>query len=174
MTESSMTYYHSAGCEGFADRRLCECSVKDITVAWDDNMAPLGEHRPLPPGGARPRPERVNIPLTAVIPEPMKYSSGLHRRVPPVIRPLTPRERIATSIAPDTVELFVKKAADYGVHADDLGLKGQYSDIHRKIKKIRRSMWDGETLAFESLEEILMDLIGHCWLSIDMIRENDE
>lgn len=62
--------------------------------------------------------------------------------------------------------LFVKKQADYGDGADDLGEAGQYAELHRKITKLRRALWEGMELQNEPVREVLMDLIGHCFLSM--------
>lgn len=67
--------------------------------------------------------------------------------------------------------LFVKKQIDYGDGADDLGLEGQYAELHRKITKLRRAMWEGHELVGEPLREVLMDLIGHCFLSMMYIDQ---
>lgn len=67
--------------------------------------------------------------------------------------------------------LFVKKQADYGNGADDLGMEGQYAELHRKITKLRRAMWEGVELQNEPLNEVLMDLIGHCFLAM-MYNDN--
>lgn len=75
------------------------------------------------------------------------------------------------SILSDVVALLREKNKDYGDNAVALGVKGQFSDIWRKIGKLRTALWDGKELQGEQPEEILMDLIGHCLLTIDLIRE---
>ena len=78
------------------------------------------------------------------------------------------------SIVGEFVELFEQKNKDYGDdNANILGPKGQFADIWRKIGKLKRAMWDGQSLTGEQPEEILMDLIGHCFLTIDMLREGE-
>lgn len=61
---------------------------------------------------------------------------------------------------------FLSKQADYGDRANDLGLAGQYAELSRKFIKLRRAMWDGIPLTQESLREVLLDLIGHGFLSL--------
>lgn len=78
-------------------------------------------------------------------------------------------------VADRTRDLFEKKSMDYGESeinpmARFLGLRGQFSDINRKFWKLKRALWDGEELSGESAVEILMDLVGHCWLTIAMIE----
>jgi hypothetical protein len=74
------------------------------------------------------------------------------------------------------IEEFAKKMAadaeEYGRFAHrDLGTRGQFSDLHRKMIKLRRAMWDGvDTSAWrEQPREILLDLMGHCALAIAMM-----
>jgi hypothetical protein len=82
---------------------------------------------------------------------------------------------IALEIMPDWLALFSAKNADYGSgSAFELGIRGQYSDIHRKMIKLKRSMWDGEELGFEDEEEIIQDLIGHLFLTLYMKRMANE
>lgn len=73
-------------------------------------------------------------------------------------------------IAEDALNLFVEKNRDYGETGDHLGSRGQYADMHRKMGKLKRHLWDGHPLTSESAEEICMDLIGHCLLTIDFLR----
>ncbi|QNR51998.1 hypothetical protein phiRKBJ001_56 [Streptomyces phage phiRKBJ001] len=76
---------------------------------------------------------------------------------------------IATKIMPEWLTLFARKNADYGSgSAYELGVQGQYSDIHRKMIKLKRAMWDGEQLDFEDTEEIIKDLISHLFLTLHM------
>lgn len=56
--------------------------------------------------------------------------------------------------------------------ADETGLAGQWGDLHRKVKKLKRFMWEGESddyLTRETPSEILRDLIGHCFLALEMM-----
>lgn len=66
---------------------------------------------------------------------------------------------------------FIKKQMDYGDGANDLGLEGQYAELHRKITKLRRAMWEGVELVNEPLNEVLGDLVGHCFLAM-MYNDN--
>lgn len=91
-------------------------------------------------------------------------------------------------------EEFVKKSADYqtssGNVSENFGLMGQYMKLTDKIHKLRKSMWDAEVVKeamgqglsnpkpdvtapfqFEGTEEILRDVIGHCFLALDFIAE---
>lgn len=86
--------------------------------------------------------------------------------------PTEQARRIMEQHLPKWRELFLQRNADYGDNADYLGAAGQFADIWRKIRKLKKGMWDGEPLTGEQIDEILLDLIGHCFLSLDML-END-
>lgn len=82
---------------------------------------------------------------------------------------------IAQHHMPEWLRLFAKKNADYGSgSAFELGERGQYSDIHRKMIKLKRAMWDGEELGFEDTDEIIKDLIGHLFLTLHMRGMKEE
>lgn len=73
-------------------------------------------------------------------------------------------------------DMFVRKNATYGDGEVDLGIRGYFPDLWRKAVQIRRAIWDGkDTSAWsEQPREILLDMIGHCFLLIDAIdREAD-
>lgn len=71
------------------------------------------------------------------------------------------------------INRFMEKQKDYGDAADDLGAPGQYAELHRKMGKLKRALWDGEPLVGEPAEEVLQDLIGHCFLAIRHLRQNN-
>lgn len=74
---------------------------------------------------------------------------------------------------PQWAELFASKNSEYGSgSAFELGERGQFSDIYRKIIKLKRAMWDADesVLTTEGVDEIIMDLIGHCFLTLEMRR----
>lgn len=76
---------------------------------------------------------------------------------------------IAQKIMPEWLAMFARKNRDYGSgSAYELGVRGQYSDIHRKMIKLKRAMWDGEQLDFENTDEIIKDLISHLFLTLHM------
>lgn len=84
-----------------------------------------------------------------------------------------PEEMALTSIFNEAQELHVKKRKDYqtaeGDVGDDLGAAGQYAEIHRKSKKLKRALWDGQPMVGEQPREILLDLIGHAVKAIRYI-----
>lgn len=68
------------------------------------------------------------------------------------------------------VESRMRDASNhYGETHRVLGQAGQFADIWRKIGPLKRALWDGADLTREHPRTILMDLIGHCLLTIDMI-----
>jgi hypothetical protein len=80
---------------------------------------------------------------------------------------------IIQELLPEWARLFVAKSNDYGETANHLGAAGQYADMHRKMGKLKRALWDGATLDGEQPREILMDLIGHAFLTIHYIDKGD-
>jgi hypothetical protein len=74
---------------------------------------------------------------------------------------------------PAWARVFEAKNAEYGDNAQELGVPGQFADIWRKISKLRTAMWEGhpERLTSESTEQVIMDLIGHLFLTLDMLPE---
>jgi hypothetical protein len=87
-------------------------------------------------------------------------------KLPPI---QTTLQYILDDLVPEWEVLFARRNADYGDGAAVLGIRGQYSDMNRKMTKLKRSLWDGYQLTGEQPREILMDLIGHCFLTIDML-----
>lgn len=75
---------------------------------------------------------------------------------------------------PELRQKFLAASADYGDAFKELGLAGQYSDMHRKMKKLKRAMWDGVPLTRESAEEVLGDLFGHILISLYLLRHEDD
>lgn len=73
---------------------------------------------------------------------------------------------IADYLIPEWWMQFKAKNNEYGTHDDDLGMRGQYADIHRKMKKLRNSLWDGLPLTHEQPREVILDLIGHLFLTL--------
>lgn len=85
---------------------------------------------------------------------------------------------------PEWINNFMIKNAEYaGVNGSGeevnnskfLGAKGQFADIWRKIWKLKSAIWDGKIMNFESPREMLGDVIGHSFLTIVAIdEENNE
>lgn len=77
-----------------------------------------------------------------------------------------------------SLDRFAEGYAEYGPgSADTLGLAGQWGDLHRKVMKLKRSLWNGEGdeyLTRETTEEILQDIIGHSLLALEMLSRGFE
>lgn len=88
--------------------------------------------------------------------------------------PTASAEYVCEGLLPEWEELFLQKNAGYGGMHGELGLRAQYVDIHRKAGKVRRALWEDEDIGPESVREVLMDLIGHCFLTIDLIDKEEK
>ena len=85
-------------------------------------------------------------------------------------------QRILQEIVPDVLRLWIRRNVEYGDEAKELGAKGQYADINRKVRKLKRLLWDDNVPAWavsEDKEQVLMDLVGHCLLTIDLLRKDN-
>lgn len=66
----------------------------------------------------------------------------------------------------DALEFHELKSRDYdergneGDHVWDLGLKGEWPGVTRKIQKLHKIIWKGKDVLFEGGQEIMMDLMG--------------
>jgi hypothetical protein len=82
---------------------------------------------------------------------------------------------IFDSLLPEWEQKFRIKNEDYGDEGMSLGIKGSFADIYRKTNKLKRALWDDKKLVGEQPREILMDVIGHCFLTIaELDREQQE
>lgn len=67
------------------------------------------------------------------------------------------------------------KRANYGDAFLELGAKGQFSEIWRKIKKLQVGVWENKPLTGETPEQIAKEIIPHCLMMIYLLRrEQDE
>lgn len=74
---------------------------------------------------------------------------------------------------PRFMSLFISKSREYGdSNKFVLGSRGQFADMWRKFGKLKTGMWEGkeDQLTSESVDEILLDLIGHCFLTLQCRR----
>lgn len=104
-------------------------------------------------------------------------------------------------IAERTLKLFLEKQKDYAQAdgsqvADEWGVMAQFMKMNDKLKKLRRPLYEEEILRlavkispgdfdsenpitvrefqFEGTQEILMDLIGHAWITLKMLEDREE
>jgi len=71
----------------------------------------------------------------------------------------------------ECIDWFRSKQGDYEGTFLDLGSIGQFSDINRKVGKLRLAVIKNKKLAFESPEEITKDLFGHVLLMLFCLRK---
>ena len=57
----------------------------------------------------------------------------------------------------------------YGEMHRELGAKGQYADLHRKLGVLKRVIWEGHDTTREPLREIAMDMMAHLVMLIDVL-----
>lgn len=81
---------------------------------------------------------------------------------------------IWSRLLPEFWEHFASKAKDYndvdGFEPHKvLGVRGQFAEVWRKVWKLKNTLWDGRTLQYEGEREVLLDMIGHCFLAIAML-----
>jgi hypothetical protein len=83
-------------------------------------------------------------------------------------------DHIFQNYLPGILQLFAAKSKDYtngdGVGASDsLGVPGQWLKLRGKVDKLKRPLWDergeGEEFQFESVQEVLSDIVGHVFLA---------
>lgn len=85
--------------------------------------------------------------------------------------------RIVDRHLPEALNHFLARNAEYGDDNDfDLGVKGQYVDISRKVQKLKRRWWDGQGdieygAGIESDKVVVMELIGHLLMSLDYLEQ---
>lgn len=95
---------------------------------------------------------------------------------------LTPPTELARRIAeqhmPEAMDHFFMRNAEYGDDDDfNLGSRGQYVDISRKVQKLKRRLWEGEPEPDEGMGEsnkvIVMELIGHLLMTMDYMEQEE-
>jgi len=80
---------------------------------------------------------------------------------------------VLSELLPEWEKLFERKNAGYGEYDKTLGVKAEFVEIHRKYGKLKRAFWDEVPTDDwdEQPREVLMDLIGHCFLAIWLLDE---
>jgi hypothetical protein len=80
-------------------------------------------------------------------------------------------------LLPEFLRYFAKKNADYGDQhrsPDGLGVKGEFPGLRRRVHKLRRAIWDGEEMNHEGPEEMIHDLIGTCFIILDLMNQEKQ
>lgn len=80
---------------------------------------------------------------------------------------------IVSRLAPEFLDLFLRKNRKYRKVGNDLGERGVFPDINRKVGIIRDRIWDDGEEEGEPTREVIMDLIGHLFLMLHMIDDNN-
>jgi len=80
---------------------------------------------------------------------------------------------ILTELFPEWWELFLVNNRKYR-DVPQLGPKGVFPDINRKVGALRARLWDGDETpdGAESTERIISDLIGHLFLAWLLHRQD--
>ena len=82
--------------------------------------------------------------------------------------PGLPDRHVQVAVA--VLEAFAAGYREYGEGAADaLGIAGQWGDLHRKVMKLKSTMWSGKpNLTRETPQEVLQDIVGHALLALEM------
>jgi hypothetical protein len=81
---------------------------------------------------------------------------------------------IINHILPRVLEHFLRKNAGYGDRHRNTrtGLKGELTGLDRKIDKVFDGIWNDKVFEFEQPEEMLWDIIGSCFLMLDLMEQD--
>jgi hypothetical protein len=75
---------------------------------------------------------------------------------------------------PNWLKLFEQKNSKYaGLEGNELGAKGKFVDVFRKVRLLKSRLWDGHPVSGEDNEEVISDLIGHLFLMLHDMREEE-
>lgn len=88
-----------------------------------------------------------------------------------VLPGVPPLEYIMGQLLQEFATKFEASNREYGNMHQELGVRAQYVDMHRKMGKLRRALWDGAITDDwrEGPREIILDLIGHCFLTLEIM-----
>lgn len=87
-----------------------------------------------------------------------------------------PYDTIFNEYVPEVIDFFRRKSEHYRSAEGfmTLGAKGQFADINRKFWPLKQAIWEGRPLTGEQPDEIIKDLIGHCFLMLWCLRNEGE
>lgn len=145
----------------FADQTTREEIARRIAIhEWKGRSSDSLEVPDYPPADVVAYGDEFNAfesgPMEAIGPQP-QTSSGFF---------------IYEVLLPEFLERFFAKNADYGdQHRRGLGVAAEYVGIHRKIEKLKAALWDGQEMNGEDAREMLMDLIGQCFIVLDLMAQ---
>lgn len=91
------------------------------------------------------------------------------------IKPVTNQAAdIFDRLIPEWAVSFLAKNRKYKAVTNDLGPRGVFPDINRKVGILKDRVWDGNGVVGESTREVIQDLIGHLFLMLHMIDTESE
>lgn len=105
---------------------------------------------------------------------PAENPARIHGRIQVQVHDETPRQidELLTNDFERFIQLFNERTIEYGDHAFLLGSRGQFADMSRKMGKLKTGIWDDNhgALVSEGVEEVVLDMIGHCFLTLQCLR----
>lgn len=120
------------------------------------------------------RPEHYALTASLSVPVPTPEADYIHI----TCDGSTPVDDLLKRHLPEVIALFRQKAKDYSADnmftADLLGSRGQFGDLWRKIPKLYKGLWLREKLNGEQPAEILADFIGHCFLALGFLDDEED
>lgn len=72
-------------------------------------------------------------------------------------------------LVPEWLRRYKQKARDYRGNHRTLGIRGQFSELWRKVFKLKQAWWEGIPLENEPPREVVIDMIGHLFLALEML-----
>lgn len=78
---------------------------------------------------------------------------------------------ICERLVPEWRDLFISKNRKYRRVNNDLGPRGVFPDVNRKHFVLKDRVWDGGDVVGEPTREVVMDQIGHLFLLLHMLDE---
>lgn len=84
------------------------------------------------------------------------------------------RDYIARTIVPELLQRFDAWSVEYQQERD-LGIRGEFVGLYRKVRKLKTVLWDGKSAASwrEGLRTILFEVAAHALLMlVDLDKED--
>ena len=107
----------------------------------------------------------------SAMPEPKKTMPKALVSVPNV--PTPEADLIVNHLLAQWLDLFLEKNSKYKA-VRQLGARGVFPDVNRKVGILEARVWNGENVPGESTERVIMDLIGHLFLMWANLERGDD
>jgi hypothetical protein len=158
----------------WAERKGSLPSEEDFAVTTAGYEAPNAEQ----PWKGYPLADVTGVPFEEGVTWPEKVTgptSGPTLTAKPGPQPQTSSGYfIYEVLLPEFLERFFAKNADYGdQHRTGLGTAAEFVGIHRKVEKLKTALWDGQEMNGEGPREMLFDLIGQCFIILDLMAQEE-